>query len=62
MRGRRYRWADNASCILAAKLLGRNLPGLFHAAMIVAGETVSVAKAYDEIMPPDSLDNSCRYF
>ena len=47
--------ADNASCILAAKLLGREPSGTIpHAAMIVAGETVSVAKAYDEIMPPDS--------
>ncbi len=47
--------ASNASCILAAKLMGREPSGTIpHAAMIVAGETVSVAKAYDEIMPPDS--------
>jgi nicotinate phosphoribosyltransferase len=47
--------ADNASCILAAKLLGREPSGTIpHAAMIMAGDTVSVAKAYDEIMPPDS--------
>jgi nicotinate phosphoribosyltransferase len=47
--------ANNASCILAAKLLGREPSGTIpHAAMIMAGDTVSVAKAYDEIMPPDS--------
>jgi nicotinate phosphoribosyltransferase len=47
--------ANNASCILAAKLLGRDPSGTIpHAAMIVAGQTISVAKVYDEIMPPDS--------
>lgn len=47
--------ADNASCILAAKLLGREPSGTIpHAAIIMAGDTVKVAKAYDEIMPPDS--------
>ncbi|HHW03102.1 MAG TPA: nicotinate phosphoribosyltransferase [Thermoanaerobacterales bacterium] len=47
--------ADNASCILAAKLLGREPSGTIpHAAMLMAGDTVSVARVYDEIMPPDS--------
>lgn len=47
--------ANNASCILAAKLLGREPSGTIpHAAIIMAGDTVEVAKAYDEIMPPDS--------
>ncbi|MDN5311157.1 nicotinate phosphoribosyltransferase [Thermoanaerobacteraceae bacterium SP2] len=47
--------ANNASCILAAKLLGREPSGTIpHAAMLVAGDTVSVARIYDEIMPPDS--------
>ena len=54
--------ADNASCILAAKLLGREPSGTIpHAAMIMAGDTVSVAKAYDEIMPRLSEDNSGGY-
>lgn len=47
--------ATNASCILAAKLLGRQPSGTVpHAAMLIAGDTISVAKAYNEIMPPDS--------
>ncbi|MDI3481852.1 MAG: nicotinate phosphoribosyltransferase [Tepidanaerobacteraceae bacterium] len=47
--------ANNASCILAAKLLGREPSGTIpHAAMLMAGDTVSVARTYDEIMPPDS--------
>lgn len=47
--------ANNASCILAAKLLGREPSGTIpHAAIIIAGDTVKVAKAYDEIMPEDS--------
>jgi len=47
--------ADNASCILAAKLLGREPSGTIpHAAILIAGDTVTVAKAYNEIMPPDS--------
>ncbi|HHY03576.1 MAG TPA: nicotinate phosphoribosyltransferase [Thermoanaerobacterales bacterium] len=47
--------ANNASCILAAKMMGREPSGTIpHAAIIVAGDTVKVAKAYDEIMPPDS--------
>ncbi|MFO7152496.1 MAG: nicotinate phosphoribosyltransferase [Bacillota bacterium] len=47
--------ANNASCILAAKLLNREPSGTVpHAAMLIAGDTVAVAKAYNEIMPPDS--------
>ncbi len=47
--------ANNASCILAAKLMGREPSGTIpHAAIIMAGDTVTVAKAYDEVMPPDS--------
>ncbi|HHX24748.1 MAG TPA: nicotinate phosphoribosyltransferase, partial [Thermoanaerobacterales bacterium] len=47
--------ADDASCILAAKLLGREPSGTIpHAVIIMAGDTVSVAKAYNDIMPPDS--------
>jgi nicotinate phosphoribosyltransferase len=47
--------ANNASCILAAKLLGRGPSGTIpHAAIIIAGDTVSVAKVYNDIMPPDS--------
>lgn len=47
--------ANNASCILAAKFLGREPSGTIpHAAIIIAGDTVSVAKVYDEIMPQDS--------
>jgi nicotinate phosphoribosyltransferase len=47
--------ADNASCILAAKLLGKEPSGTIpHAAMLVAGDTISIAKAYNDIMPPDS--------
>jgi len=47
--------ANNASCILAAKLLGREPSGTIpHAAILMAGDTVSVAKTYNEIMPDDS--------
>ncbi len=47
--------ADNASCILAAKFLGREPSGTIpHAAIIMAGDTVKIAKVYNEIMPPDS--------
>ncbi|ADL08387.1 nicotinate phosphoribosyltransferase [Thermosediminibacter oceani] len=47
--------ASNASCILAAKLLGKQPSGTVpHAAMLIAGDTISVARTYNEIMPPDS--------
>lgn len=42
--------ANNASCILGARLMGKEPTGTVpHAAFIIAGDTVSVAKAYDEI-------------
>jgi nicotinate phosphoribosyltransferase len=45
--------ADNASCILAAKLMGREPSGTVpHAAFLIAGDTLRIAKAYDECMPP----------
>lgn len=45
--------ADNASCILGAKLYGKEPSGTVpHAAFLIAGDTVAVAKAYDEAMPP----------
>jgi len=47
--------SNDASCILGAKLLGREPSGTIpHAAIILAGDTVKVAKVYDEIMPQDS--------
>ncbi len=46
--------ADNASCILGAKLAGSEPMGtLPHAAFLIAGDTLTVAKAYDEISGPD---------
>lgn len=46
---------DGASCILAAKLLGREPSGTVpHAIFLIVGDTVKVAKAYDELMPPDA--------
>jgi len=46
---------DGASCILAAKLLGREPSGTVpHAVFLIVGDTVKVAKAYDEFMPPDA--------
>ena len=42
--------ADNASCILGAKLLGKEPSGTVpHAAFLIAGDTILVAKAYEEI-------------
>lgn len=42
-----------ASCILGAKLLGLNPSGTIpHAAILMAGDTVKLAKVYDEITPP----------
>lgn len=44
--------ADGASCILGAKLMGLAPKGTCpHAVFLVAGDTVSVAKKYDELMP-----------
>ncbi|MCD4713297.1 MAG: nicotinate phosphoribosyltransferase [Clostridiales bacterium] len=46
--------AGGASCILAAKLSGINPSGTVpHSAMLVAGDTLSVATAYDQIAGPD---------
>lgn len=46
--------ADNASCILGAKLIGKEPVGTVpHAAFIIAGDTVEVAKAYDQISAED---------
>lgn len=46
--------ADAASCILGAKLLGREPKGTIpHAGILIAGDTVVFAKGYDEIMPED---------
>ncbi|KNF09474.1 nicotinate phosphoribosyltransferase PncB [Gottschalkia purinilytica] len=46
--------AGSVSNILTAKLIGENPTGtLPHAAFLVAGDTLEVAKAYDEIMPND---------
>ncbi len=48
--------ADGASCILGAKLLGREPAGTVpHAIFLIVGDTVKVAKAYDELMPPEAL-------
>jgi nicotinate phosphoribosyltransferase len=46
--------ADNASCILGAKLMGKEPVGTVpHAAFIVAGDTLKVAKVYDQISPDE---------
>lgn len=46
--------ADNASCILGAKLFGKEPTGTVpHAAFLIAGDTLTVARAYDEISKPD---------
>ncbi len=45
---------DGCSCILGAKLAGLEPVGTVpHAAIIVAGDTLRIAKAYDAVMPPD---------
>jgi len=47
--------ADGASCILGAKLAGHEPSGTVpHAIFLIAGDTVKVAEAYDEYMPPDA--------
>ncbi|MDD3840619.1 MAG: nicotinate phosphoribosyltransferase [Clostridia bacterium] len=44
--------ADNASCILAAKMMNKEPSGTVpHAAFLIAGDTLKIAKAYDESMP-----------
>ncbi len=47
--------ASGASCILAAKLAGIQPSGTIpHAAILIAGDTLTVAETYDRIMPPES--------
>lgn len=44
--------ADGCSCILGARLAGRKPSGTVpHAVMLIVGDTVDVALAYDRIMP-----------
>lgn len=46
--------ADSVSNILAGKKLGIDPKGtLPHSAFLIAGDTVKLAKVYDEIMPPE---------
>ncbi len=45
---------DGCSCILGAKLLDRNPTGTVpHAAIIIAGDTARIARAYDDLMPDE---------
>lgn len=47
--------AENCSCILGAKLLGKEPTGTVpHAAILIIGDTLETALLYDKIMPPDS--------
>lgn len=47
--------ASGASCVLAAKLLGREPTGTMpHAMVIIAGDTVTAAEAYHRVMPPEA--------
>lgn len=47
--------ASNCSCILGAKLLGREPSGTVpHAAILVVGDTVETALLYDRCMPEDA--------
>ncbi|SFR05392.1 nicotinate phosphoribosyltransferase [Desulfoscipio geothermicus] len=47
--------ADGASCILGAKLAGQEPLGTVpHAVMLIVGDTVEVARVYQQIMPPDA--------
>ncbi len=44
--------ASNASCIVGAKLMGKEPVGTVpHAAFLIAGDTLTIAEAYDEITP-----------
>jgi nicotinate phosphoribosyltransferase len=46
--------ANNASCILGAKLMGKEPTGTVpHAAFIIAGDTLRVAEVYDRITPEE---------
>lgn len=43
-----------ASCILGAKLCGREPSGTIpHAAVLIMGDTLKLAEAYDAVMPPE---------
>lgn len=47
--------ADGASCILGAKLAGREPTGTVpHAVMLILGDTLEVARVYGRIMPADA--------
>ncbi len=47
--------ADDCSCILGALLLGRAPVGTIpHAAFLIVGDTVELAKAYDRFVPEDA--------
>ncbi|MBO8127005.1 MAG: nicotinate phosphoribosyltransferase [Firmicutes bacterium] len=47
--------ATAASCVLGAKLAGKEPSGTVpHALFLIIGDSVEAARAYDEIMPPDS--------
>jgi len=44
--------ADGASCILGARLAGQEPVGTVpHAVILIMGDTVAAARAYDEVMP-----------
>ncbi|MBZ4646364.1 MAG: Quinolinate phosphoribosyl transferase [Clostridia bacterium] len=46
--------ANNASNILAAKMMGKEPSGTVpHAAFLIAGDTLTIAQAYDECMPDE---------
>lgn len=46
---------DGVSCILGAKLMGKEPSGTVpHAVFLIVGDTLEVAKAYHEIMPEDT--------
>lgn len=48
--------ADGASCILGAKLMGREPQGTApHALMLIVGDTVEAALAYHKVMPDGAL-------
>ena len=47
---------DGASCVLGAKLAGKNPVGTVpHAVFLIMGDSVDVARAYHEIMPPGEV-------
>ncbi|MBC7341914.1 MAG: nicotinate phosphoribosyltransferase [Clostridia bacterium] len=47
--------ADGAACVLAAKLAGQRPVGTVpHTVMIIVGDTVEAALAYDRFMPPEA--------